>query len=127
MYAVGETFYHEIFEEEYELHVIGDLMSGGKEFIIAEDFDGERYAFIYDENEEELSHIEDEDEAMEVMEHWEMEYNGATATDIGDWEEDEYYDREDSAASDEAYAEIDGLEEYDEDVDSFISGLLGGE
>ena len=37
MYAVGETFYHEIFEEEYELHVIGDLMSGGKEYIIAED------------------------------------------------------------------------------------------
>lgn len=127
MYAVGETFYHEIFEEEYELHVIGDLMSGGKEYIIAEDFDGEKYAFIYDENEEELSHMEDEDEAMEVMEFWEKEYNGASTTDIGDWEDDEYYDREDSSAAEESYAEVDGLEEYDEDVDSFISGLLGGE
>ncbi len=127
MYAVGETFYHEIFEEEYELHVIGDLMSGGKEYIIAEDFDGEKHAFIYDENEEELSHMEDEDEAMEVMEFWEKEYNGAATTDIGDWEGDEYYDREDSSAAEESYAEVDGLEEYDEDVDSFISGLLGGE
>lgn len=128
MYAVGETFYHEIFEEEYELHVIGDLMSGGKEYIIAEDFDGERYAFVYDENEEEIMHIEDEDEAIEVMDYWENEYNGASVTDIGDWEDDEYYDREDSdSGEDETYAEMDGLEDFDEDVDSFISGLMGGE
>jgi len=127
MYAVGETFYHEILEEEYELHVIGDLMSSGKEYIIAEDFDGEKHAFIYDENEEELSYIEDEDNAMEVMEFWEKEYNGAATADIGDWEGDEYYDREDKNSAEEPYAEVDGLEEYDEDVDSFISGLLGGE
>ena len=128
MYAVGETFYHEIFEEEYELHVIGDLMSGGKEYIIAEDFDGKKYTFIYDENEEELSYIEDEDDSLEVLEHWESEYNGASTGDIGDWEGDEYYDREDNNSSaDEVYAEVDGLDEYEEDVDSFISGLLGGE
>jgi len=126
MYAVGETFYHEIFEEEYELHVIGDLMSSGKEYIIAEDFDGEKYAFVYDENEELLSHIEEDDEAMEVLDFWESEYNGAASTDIGDWEGDEYYDREDSKSEDR-YAEVDALDEMEEDVDSFISGLLGGE
>ena len=126
MYAVGETFYHEIFEEEYELHVIGDLIENGKEYIIAEDFDGEKYAFVYDENEEELSHIEDEDDAIEVMDFWETEYSGAASANIGDWEGDEYYDREDSK-TDENYAEVDGLDELEEDVDSFISGLLGGQ
>ena len=125
MYAVGETFYHEIFEEEYELHVIGEVMSGGKEYIIAEDFDGEKHTFVYDENEEELTHIEDEDEAEEVIECWEVEYNGSGTADIGDWEDDEYYDREDKGESDseESYSEVDGLEEMEEDVDSFISGL----
>ena len=125
MYAVGETFYHEIFEEEYELHVIGEVMSGGKEYIIAEDFDGEKHTFVYDENEEELTHIEDEDEAEEVIEFWEVEYNGSGTADIGDWEDDEYYDREDKGESDseESYSEVDGLEEMEEDVDSFISGL----
>lgn len=121
MYAIGETFYHEIFEEEYELHVIGEVMSGGKEYIVAEDFDGEKHAFVYDENEEELNHIEDEDEAEEVIEFWEVEYNGSGTADIGDWEGDEYYDREDKGA--EEYSEVDGLEEMEEDVDSFISGL----
>ncbi len=127
MYAVGETFYYEIFEEEHELHVIGDLMSVGKEFIIAEDYDGEKHAFVYDENEEELLYIEDEDEAREVMEFWESEYNGAYSNDIGDWDGDEYYEREDMNSSEESYAEVDAMDDYEEDVDSFISGLMGGE
>ena len=127
MYAVGETFYHDIFEEEYELSVIGDLIASGKEYIIAEDFDGEKYAFIYDENEEEIHHIEEDDEATEVIGVWEAEYGGGESADIGDWEGDEYYDREDKGSGDDSYDEIDGMDEYEEDVDSFISGLLGGE
>jgi len=124
MYAVGETFYYEIYDEEYELHVIGDIISGGKEYIVAEDFDGEKHAFVYDENEENLTHIEDEDEAEEVIEFWETEYSGAETSNIGDWEGDEYYDREDRSASEESYSEIDGgLDELEDDIDSFISGL----
>jgi DNA-directed RNA polymerase subunit delta len=133
MYAVGETFYYEIFDEEYELHVIGDIILGGKEYIIAEDFEGEKRAFLFDENEEDVVLIEDDD-ALEIIGHWEEEYFG-TGADIGDWDEDGYYDREDSFAvssgdEEESYIEDnyieeeDSFDEYEEDVDSFITGLM---
>ncbi|WP_319204823.1 hypothetical protein [uncultured Ilyobacter sp.] len=133
MYAVGETFYYEIFDEEYELHVVGDIILGGKEYIIAEDFEGDKRAFLFDENEEDVVLIED-DEAIEIIEYWEEEYFG-TSSDIGDWDEDGYYDREDSFAiaddgDEESYINENYVEEeasydeYEEDVDSFITGLM---
>ncbi len=131
MYAVGETFYYEISDEEYELHVIGDIILGGKEYIIAEDFEGNKWAFLFDENEEDIILMED-DEAFEIKEHWEEEYLGSSS-DIGDWDEDSYYEREDTFAVgeddeekfiDENYVEEEGYEEYEEDVDSFITGLM---
>lgn len=135
MYAIGETFYYEIFDEEYELHVIGDIILAGKEYIIAEDFEGEKRAFLFDENEEDVVLIEDED-AIDIIEHWEEEYFG-TSSDIGDWDEDGYYDREDTFAvsdddEEESYIEDNFVEEedeenfddYEEEVDSFITGLM---
>ncbi|WP_320046055.1 hypothetical protein [uncultured Ilyobacter sp.] len=133
MYAVGETFYYEIFDEEYELHVVGDIILSGKEYIIAEDFEGDKRAFLFDENEEDVVLLEDDD-ALEVIEHWEEEYFG-TSSDIGDWDEDGYYDREDSVAisddgDEESYISENYIEEepvydeYEEDVDSFITGLM---
>lgn len=124
MYAIGETFYHEIFEEEHELNVVGDIMLGGHEYIVAEGFDGVKYAFVYDENEEEIQHIEEESDAEEVLEFWETEYNGAATADIGDWDGDGYYDREDSKVEATPYSEVDNMADYDEDVDSFITGLM---
>lgn len=124
MYAVGETFYHEIYEEEHELHVIGDLLLGGKEYIVAEDFDGKRHAFVYDENEEEVIHIEEDDEADELIEYWETEYSGASTDDIGDWDDDGYYDREDARVESTPYEEVDTMSEFEEDMDSYITGLM---
>ena len=129
MYAVGENFEYLIDDEELDISVIGDIMLFGDEYLIGEDLDGNKYVFIYKEGEEIVELVEDEDEAEEILDDWEDEYF-AGGTDIGDWEDDSYYEREDRldllADDTEGYFEIDDYSEADEDVDSFISGLMGG-
>ncbi|WP_462335255.1 hypothetical protein [Fusobacterium varium] len=110
MYSQGETFYHDIDDEEYELHVIENVVMGDKEYIIAEDFDGQIHVFLYDEEEEDIYLMEDSD-AMEVIEYWREEY--LSGDDIGDYEEDEYYDREDE------YSEKFDNEDYYEDKEEY--------
>lgn len=110
MYSQGETFYHDIDDEEYELHVIENVVMGDKEYIIAEDFDGQIHVFLYDEEEEDIYLMEDSD-AMEVIEYWREEY--LSGDDIGDYEEDEYYDREDE------YSENFDNEDYYEDEEEY--------
>ena len=110
MYSKGETFYHDIDDEEYELHVIENVVMGDKEYIIAEDFDGQIHVFLYDEEEEDIYLMEDSD-AMEVIEYWREEY--LSGDDIGDYEEDEYYDREDE------YSEKFDNEDYYEDEEEY--------
>lgn len=110
MYSQGETFYHDIDDEEYELHVIENVVMGDKEYIIAEDFDGQIHVFLYDEEEEDIYLMEDSD-AMEVIEYWREEY--LSGDDIGDYDEDEYYDREDE------YSEKFDNEDYYEDEEEY--------
>lgn len=110
MYSQGETFYHDIDDEEYELHVIENVVMGDKEYIIAEDFDGQIHVFLYDEEEEDIYLMEDSD-AMEVIEYWREEY--LSGDDIGDYEEDEYYAREDE------YSEKFDNEDYYEDEEEY--------
>lgn len=110
MYSQGETFYHDIDDEEYELHVIENVIMGDKEYIIAEDFDGQIHVFLYDENDEDIYLVEDSD-AMEIIEYWREEY--LSGDDIGDFEEDEYYDREDD------YSEKFDNEDYYEDEEEY--------
>ena len=110
MYSQGETFYHDIDDEEYELHVIENVVMGDKEYIIAEDFDGQIHVFLYNEDEEDIYLMEDSD-AMEVIEYWREEY--LSGDDIGDYEEDEYYDREDE------YSEKFDNEDYYEDEEEY--------
>lgn len=110
MYSQGETFYHDIDDEEYELHVIENVVMGDKEYIITEDFDGQIHVFLYDEEEEDIYLMEDSD-AMEVIEYWREEY--LSGDDIGDYEEDEYYDREDD------YSEKFDNENYYEDEEEY--------
>ncbi|WP_294703581.1 hypothetical protein [uncultured Fusobacterium sp.] len=113
MYSQGETFYYDIDDEEFELSVVENLTMRDKEYIIAEDYDGELHVFVYDEDEEEIYLMEDS-EAMEVIEYWQNEY--LDGEDIGDYEDDEYYDREDEEYSDrydnEDYYEDDEEEYY---------------
>jgi len=129
MYAVGENFEYIIEDEEYDISVIGDIMMFGDEYLIGENIEGKRYVFIYIEDEERVKLVEEEDEASDILDNWEDEYY-AGGTDIGDWDDDSYYEREDKittgSSEQEGYFEED--EEYseiEEDVDSFISGLMG--
>ena len=128
MYAVGENFEYLIEDEEYDISVVGDIMMFGDEYLIGEDPDGKRYVFIYREDEEIVELIDDEDESSDILDNWEEEYY-AGGTDIGDWDDDSYYEREDKITSGsndtEAYFEVDDYSENEEDVDSFISGLMG--
>jgi len=130
MYAVGENFEYLIEDEELDISVIGDIMMFGDEYLIGEDLDGTRYVFIYREDDEMVELLGDEDESSEILDDWEEEYY-AGGTDIGDWDDDSYYEREDLLTAGgsnevEGYFEVDDYIEAEEDVDSFISGLMGG-
>ncbi|MBC2855788.1 MAG: hypothetical protein RR191_01825 [Cetobacterium sp.] len=101
MYSQGETFYHLIDDEEYELHVLENFNMREKEFLIAEDFDGMKHVFSYDEETDEITLIEDKAEAFDIIAYWKEEYIGSD--NIGDWDDDEYYDREDDYKNDDYY------------------------
>ena len=110
MYGIGETFYYEIEECEEEFEVIGDVMTKGKEYIIAEDVDEhEKYVFLYDDVEEILILIEDEDDAERILNTWEDQVYG-TSGEMDFWDDDEYYEREDNIDSEEEYDEVESLE-----------------
>jgi len=129
MYAVGENFEYLIQDEECDISVVGDIMMFGDEYLIGENLDGKRYVFIYREDEEIVELVDEEDEATDILDNWEEEYY-AGGTNIGDWDDDSYYEREDKittgSGDTEAYIEDDDYSESEEDVDSFISGLMGG-
>jgi len=131
MYAIGETFSHDLDDDNnVTLESIGDIMLGEKEYIIAETLDGDRHVFLYEEDEEDVKLIDDEDDTQEIIEAWESEYFGGGSS-IGDWDGDSYYDREDVRAMEEPteHESIEVIEsedfvEQEEDVDSFIMGLM---
>lgn len=107
MYSQGETFYRDIDDEEYELHVVENFTLREREYIIAEDFNGDFHVFIYDEDEDDIVLL-DEFDAADIIEYWEEEY--LSGDNIGDYEDDEYYDRED-----EEYQERYDNDNYNED------------
>ena len=109
MYSQGETFYYDIEDEEYELSVLSTFLVGEQEYVITEDFDGTLHVFIYDEDEDDIFLVEDEDEAAQLIQDWKDEY--LDGEDIGDYEDDEYYDREDRY-QEESYNEIEEDDEY---------------
>src|SRR3712207_9205635 len=90
MYSQGETFYYDIEDEEYELSVLSTFLVGEQEYLITEDFDGTLHVFIYDEDEDDVFLVEDEEEAAQLIQDWKEEY--LDGEDIGDYEDDEYYE-----------------------------------
>jgi len=129
MYAIGENFEYMIEDEEYDISVVGDIIMFGDEYLIGEDLDGKKYVFIYKEDEEIVELVEDLDESSDILDNWEEEYS-VGGIDIGDWDDDSYYEREDKITTGsnttEVYFEEEDFSEIEieEDVDSFISGLL---
>ena len=77
MYSQGETFYHNIDDEEFELTVLENLIIRDKEYLITEDFDGTNYIFLYDEDEDDLIFVDDTAEINTVLDFWKEEYLGA--------------------------------------------------
>lgn len=94
MYSQGESFDYTIDGDEFELTVLETLIIRDKEYLITEDFDGAYHVFLYDEEYEELEHIDDINEANSILDYWKDEYGDSE--DLGDWDDDSYYDREDS-------------------------------
>ncbi len=94
MYSHGETFYYDIDGDDYELTVLENFVLDSKEYVLAEDIDGDLHAFYVDEDEEELCLVEDKKEFRKVVDYWKEEC--LLDEDINDFEDDEYYDREDN-------------------------------
>ncbi len=124
MYSVGETFFYEIDSEEVELHVIGDAIIKGKEYIITEDGNNEKQIFVYDEDDDDVILIDDPDISDDLIQSWQSEYYG-TIEEVGLWEE-EYEEQEDDLEpiSDEYYMETDSFFEKEEDFNSYIDDLM---
>lgn len=91
MYSQGETFEYEIEGEFLELEVVENLSKRGNEYLITEDLNGVYHVFYYDEDLDEIVLL-DEDEGEEIVEYWEEEY--LSGENISDFEDDEYYDRD---------------------------------
>lgn len=111
MYSQGETFYYDYDGDEYELNVLENFVLESKEYIIAEDNDGEIYVFYYDEDEDEVVLVEDRAEKKAAITYWREEC--LLDEDISDFEDDEYYDREDEIADRDFDREFDEDDEDD--------------
>lgn len=107
MYSPGEIFYYDNLGLEFE--TLFNLTYDNEDYLIAENEDGDKYVFKVSEDEDEIELVEDEDLSDEIMEYWEEEY--MDKADIGDWDDDEYYDREDHVNVDDEF------EDYNEDED----------
>lgn len=121
MYSVGENFYYEIDDEEFEYFVIGDMIIKGKEYLIAEDEDHSKKVFIYDDMEEDILMVEGDEEQDELLELWENEFYG-TSEEIGIWADDDFssdYNDEEEMES-EDFVDIDGLTEFDDEDDLYF-------
>jgi hypothetical protein len=119
MYSIGEYFQFEIEEDEFQFEVIGDMIMRGKEYIVVEDPEHEKKIFVYDDQEELLQYIDDEDEAHDLIDEWEAEYYG-TSAEIELWDEDYTEETSDDEfiKDDELYIEEDEFSDYDELYDS---------
>jgi DNA-directed RNA polymerase subunit delta len=117
MYSVGENFYFEIDGEEYEYSVIGDMITRGKEYLVAENEENEKVVFLYDDMEEVVILVDSEEEQEALIELWENEFYG-TSGEVGFWDDDEYTD--DIEDEEEEYIDIDGLNEFDDEDNMYF-------
>lgn len=120
MYSVGESFTYEIDDMEEFFTAVGDIIIKGKEYIIAEDEDSMKHVFKYNEEDEQIELIEEE-EADLFLEYWQQEYYG-TSEEVDLWEED--YSDETEYKEEDYYSEDDNYSDSEEDYDSFIDGLI---
>ena len=113
MYVQGENFDFDIDGEEHELNVLEIVTLGEADYLITEDFDGNLFVFLSDEENEDIQLIEDRREARDIIQYWRDEC--LLAGNIADFEEDEYYDREDRDLEDDYDDYDDNYRDYEDD------------
>lgn len=112
MYSLGERFILEIEEEVLDLSVVGDVIINGSEYLIGEDEYGSNYVAYYDDLEDELTYIDDEDKAESILDNWKNEVYG-NQDESSFWDDDEEYGFDPEEEEEEFF----GLDEIDEDSD----------
>ena len=130
MFSVGEDFEVMIDDMNEYFNCIANLTIKGKEYIIAENEEGVKRAFLYDSNDDEIIVIAD-DEEEDILTIWEEDYYGVDK-DYMFWNEDfedfgkqpkEDLDYDDSDSDD--IHEVEDLDdESEEDLEDFIENLL---
>ena len=129
MFSVGEDFEVIIDDVNEYFNCIANLTIKGKEYIIAENEEGTKRAFLCDSNDDEIIVLA-EDEEEDILNIWEEDYYGADK-DYMFWNEEfEEYDKPtkedleyDESEPDDIH-EVDDLDESEEDLEDFIENLL---
>ncbi len=110
MYSIGENFFYELDGEEVEFSILGDMIIKGKEYLVTEDEDHNRFVFLYDDEDEVVVLLENEEQADKLIETWETDFYGETEDETL-WDDDEYDDYDDSEEEEVDYVD------YEDDVD----------
>ena len=110
MYSIGENFFYELDGEEVEFSILGDMILKGKEYLVTEDEDHNRFVFLYDDEDEVVVLLENEEQADKLIETWETDFYGETEDETL-WDDDEYDDYDDSEEEEVDYVD------YEDDVD----------
>lgn len=130
MFSVGEDFEIVIDEVNEYFNCIANLNLKGKEYIIAENEEGNKRVFLYDAIDDEVVTMS-EDEEEDILNVWEEDYYGVDKNYMFWNEEYEDYDKpekeelnyDDSEDTDDLHV-VEGLEEDLEDLEDFIENLL---
>ncbi len=122
MYSVGEEFEIMIDDTPEYFTCLANIIIKGKEYIISENESGDKKAFLFDTNEDEIELL-DEEEELEILAIWEEEYYG-TDKEYMYWNEDfDAFPKE--SKKEVEYSEVEEIDlEGEEDLEDFIENLL---
>ncbi|MFK4785917.1 hypothetical protein [Fusobacterium sp. MFO224] len=109
MFSLGDYFTKEISGNEYDFEIIDNVTYESEDYLLADNEEGDTFVFI-DNDGDEPEYLEELDLADEILDFWRYSQDN---NNIGDWEEDEYYDREDRVNTSQDFDN----ENYDEDSD----------
>lgn len=100
MYSIGDYFDYEVEGEEIEFEVLATLTYDSDDYVITDNGEGTFHVFL-DNDDDDLSLVEDDDIVSDVLEYWKESLK--EDSNIGDWEDDEYYEREDKLGERESF------------------------
>lgn len=111
MFSLGDYFTKEISGNEYDFEIIDTVTYDSEDYLIADSGEGETFVFI-DNDEDELEYVNDPDLTDEILDFWRYSQDHPS-DNIGDWDDDEYYDREDKVNISEEFDDENYMEEKD--------------